>query len=271
MKIIVDSNEPKKMLDLLQIMNVQYKFGMKIEKELLPIGDYICVDEKSLVGKICIERKKHDDFVTSVMDGRLFNQAVNMMESFDIGIFIIIGNISRSFMSGGNNSKWGAVASLVTKFGINILVVPTEEVFAYTVLQIFKQCQTEVDLAKIRKPQISELGREVGAVSCANRVGGKLAEKVLKVFKIKDLAKIQNPKMISDKVKGIGLNKAKNILDLFQGYEDKDIFTNADIFLLKHYLKNIKRFNNDIGSCDERNLKRVKYMSSLLKLFFEEK
>lgn len=267
MKLLIDTNEPHKMLRIFRIVNAQYEFGMDIEKRTLEIGDYNCIDEKSLVGNICIERKKSDDFVGSVMDGRLFKQAIDMKEFFDVAVIIIVGDISKAYIKSNiENGKWGALAALVTKYAINVLHVSTEEVFAYTVLQIFKQCQTEVNLSKIRKPQISHLGREIGAVSCAKGVGDASAERVLQKFKIRDLAKIKDPKIIADKIERVGLGKAKNIINLFQGFKDRFILTDADIGQLKYYIEKVKRFNKT-KKCNRRNLKQLKIMTELLKSF----
>ncbi len=48
---------------------------------------------------------------------------------------------------------------------------------------------------------------------------------------------INNPKIIADKIKNIGIKKATNIINLFQGYEDPDFLTDIDVMVFERYLK----------------------------------
>ncbi|MHA2407356.1 MAG: helicase-related protein, partial [Candidatus Ranarchaeia archaeon] len=61
------------------------RLGIKIEKAQLPVGDYI-VSEDTV-----IERKKVEDFISSLLDGRLFNQCKALRESFPNPILLIEG------------------------------------------------------------------------------------------------------------------------------------------------------------------------------------
>ncbi|KKM93954.1 hypothetical protein LCGC14_1203240 [marine sediment metagenome] len=267
MEIIMDNRELKTILSLLRIFNEQYNFGFTIKMERLELGDYICRDKKSLVGLIGIERKSADDFVGSVMDGTLFEQVLDMSKVFDLTIVIVIGDIMKIKSKINNNSKWGAVASLITKFGASLFMCPDDEVFAYTILNIFKKCQTSIDLSKIRRPKILKIGRELGAISCAKGIGSGNAKMILKHFRIKDLANIDNPEIISDKIKFIGIKKATNIINLFQGYEDPDFLSDIDVMVFEKYLK--LAINNYLNPQSGSNEKQLDNMTKILKEYID--
>ncbi|MCS7123557.1 MAG: ERCC4 domain-containing protein, partial [Candidatus Aenigmarchaeota archaeon] len=51
-----------------EIALILEKFGFKIVKENLEVGDFV------LSKDVCIERKSYDDFVNSILDKRIFTQ-----------------------------------------------------------------------------------------------------------------------------------------------------------------------------------------------------
>lgn len=265
MEIIIDSRELKKILSLLRIFNEQYNFGFTIKMEKLELGDYICKDEKSLVGSIGIERKSADDFVDSVMNGNLFAQIIDMSNAFDLVVVIIVGDITKVRSKIHENSKWGAVAATITKYGASLFMCPDNETFAYTILNIFKKCQTTVDLSKIRRPKISKMGREIGAISCAEGIGGKVAKLFLKHYRIRDLANIDDPKLIADKIKSIGTKRATNVINLFQGYEGKDFLTDIDVMVFEKYLD--LAVDNYLNPQSGPNKEQLDKMTDLLELY----
>jgi len=67
LRIIVDERERKS-----GIPNLLKKVGINMEIKTLPIGDYIVAPET------VVERKSLHDFVSSVFDGRLFDQCLKM-------------------------------------------------------------------------------------------------------------------------------------------------------------------------------------------------
>ena len=52
----------------------------------LEVGDFVLSDNR-----VVIERKTHSDFISSIIDGRLFEQAKTMKENFTNPIIIIEG------------------------------------------------------------------------------------------------------------------------------------------------------------------------------------
>ena len=70
MQIIIDDREPPEIGEILRCQN-----GCVVRIQRLELGDYL-VD-----GKFLFERKTMMDFVSSVIDGRLLNQANRMAKS----------------------------------------------------------------------------------------------------------------------------------------------------------------------------------------------
>ncbi len=82
LRIIVDEREKKSGIpDLLN------GIGINLEIKMLPVGDYIVAPET------IVERKSISDLVSSVFDGRLFDQCNRMKENFQFPIIIIEGDI----------------------------------------------------------------------------------------------------------------------------------------------------------------------------------
>lgn len=88
--------------------------GVTLQMEKLEVADYVVSDE------ICIERKTVQDFTSSVVDGRLFSQALNMRRSYRKPLIIVEGeNIYSSTLN--PESIRGALVSLAVDYGIPLL------------------------------------------------------------------------------------------------------------------------------------------------------
>jgi ERCC4-related helicase/ERCC4-type nuclease len=91
------------------------RMGYKINSEQIDVGDYVLSD------RLAIERKAVDDFISSLKDGRLFHQLGHLRRSFTRPIVIIEGE--GLLDAGGMNpaSIYGALASIVTDYGIPVI------------------------------------------------------------------------------------------------------------------------------------------------------
>ena len=115
MHIVVDVREPD---------NIKNAFERKfpdVAFEQLPYGDV------EINGHICIERKTPFDFIASIKDGRLFEQARGIKENYDVPIIVVTGTVGSLFVNHirrgmGDNAILGAIVSLYTK-GVPVLFV----------------------------------------------------------------------------------------------------------------------------------------------------
>ena len=85
MKIIVDNRERKSGIsEELSDLDVNFEFSQ------LELGDFILSDD------CVVERKTISDFLSSLVDGRLFSQAKNLKDHFDKVLYILEGDICQN-------------------------------------------------------------------------------------------------------------------------------------------------------------------------------
>ena len=88
----------------------------ELREKQLSIGDYV------LSKHIAAERKVCDDFLQSIVDGRLFSQLSELKNSFPVPILIIEGDtLFNSNRQIHPNAIRGAIASIATEFSIPII------------------------------------------------------------------------------------------------------------------------------------------------------
>lgn len=108
--LIVDAAESSSQIDKHLV-----SLGIPIVKERLEIGDF------NLDGQILVERKRTDDFVNSLMDGRLFSQASMMKASGMRSMFLIEGDM-RDIQSNVNpEALAGAQSALVVFYDTSMV------------------------------------------------------------------------------------------------------------------------------------------------------
>src|SRR3989304_2758396 len=87
-----------------------------LREKQLAVGDYL------LSKRVAVERKTANDFISSIVDGRLFKQMSEMKENFRSPVLIVEGN---DFFSKGRkihpNSIRGALASISLDYGIPVI------------------------------------------------------------------------------------------------------------------------------------------------------
>jgi len=109
--IFADSRERGEVIDKL------YENGVNVRIGTLKVGDFILSED------VCVERKGVSDFVASLLDRRLFEQAKNLKESFKKPLIIVEGELDTMFKVRRvhPNALWAAMASLVLDVGVPIL------------------------------------------------------------------------------------------------------------------------------------------------------
>jgi Fanconi anemia group M protein len=126
--IIADYRE-KDVIQHLKSMNVL------VNEMNLEVGDFICSENR-----IGIERKTHSDFVSSIIDGRIFEQAKLLKENFERPIILIEGYSNREI---NENALKAALASLIVDFGVSLLNTRNPYDTARTLYWIAKKEQEE--------------------------------------------------------------------------------------------------------------------------------
>jgi len=116
------------------------KLADKISFELitLPVGDYLIED------KIIIERKTLSDFLVSIKNGRIFQQAYRIAQSGKNGLIILEGDksmVDSSSMS--RKAVQGALIHLEVFVGIPVIRSINVQETAALMVDILHQCQQQ--------------------------------------------------------------------------------------------------------------------------------
>ncbi len=207
-KIIIDHREKNEIINILKNLEK----GAEIEVKNLSVGDFI------LSKDVVIERKTINDFLSSLIDKRLFEQARELKHNFKKPLFLIEGNLEEIYniRDINENAIRAAMLSLILDFEIPFL-------FSTNILDSAKILITIARREQIQKnKEISLRGSKIAYtmpqmqqyfVEGLPLVGPNLAKLLLKKFKTPK--KIVNAKLEKlKKVEKIGDKKAKLIRDI---------------------------------------------------------
>lgn len=201
LRIVVDERERKSGIpDLLRAV------GINLEIKTLPIGDYIVAPET------IVERKSISDLISSIFDGRLFDQCNRLKEHFTHPIILMEGNVEEIEQIVENPLVfYGALSAVAIDFKIPIIPTPSA---THTAKMLVSMCSRKDTLRgpflkKIKKSD--DVYRQQLSVLCSlPGIGEKLATRMLVKFgsptktltaSLADLAKVE----------GLGEARAKKI------------------------------------------------------------
>jgi len=201
LRIIVDEREKKSGIpDLLRAV------GVNIELKNLSVGDYIVAPET------IIERKSIQDFISSVFDGRLFDQCNRLKEHFEHPIILMEGNVDQiEELTENPLVFYGAISSVILDFKIPIIPTPNA---SHTAKLLIAMCTRQENkkgpfLKKIKKSD--NLQKQQLTVLCSlPGVGEKLATRMLERFGSPTNTLKASYTELS-KIKGMGESRAQKI------------------------------------------------------------
>lgn len=222
--IFIDDREKRS-----KILNYLRKMGVKVLISRLNVGDYIISKD------IIIERKKIDDLVNSLIDGRLFEQVKNMLRYSTRPLIIVEGNLNNiyRYRKITPHQMLGLLSTLLL-MGVNIIFVRNEEETAYFIYSLIKKINTEkekkewISPTKIghRKGGKSIWDAQVNLISSIPGISREMAIKILKYFgSPRKFFKASSYEM--KKVEGIGDKRIKKIIEIldtmFKGLDQKSM------------------------------------------------
>lgn len=216
LRMVIDEREKKSGIpDLLR------EIGIKTEMTNLPIGDYIVASET------VVERKSIHDFITSVFDGRLFDQCERLRKHFEHPVIIIEGDVDEIAQITENPLVfYGAVSAIALDFKIPILPTPNASNTAKLLVAMSaRQGKTKGPfLKKIRKS--GDVQRQQLSVLCSlPGVGEKLASRMLEKFGSPSNSLNASAIELS-KIEGMGESRAQKIRKLLDSEVRDDKRTN---------------------------------------------
>jgi len=176
--ICIDSNEASKQKAIITYLKFN---GFNVEIKPLDVCDFVVSD------RVGVERKDSSDFLGSMKDGRLFNQARDMAEIYEKPVIILEGSMKKALKRSRMrpSSIYGAMSSIALDYGVNI--IPTDDPESTAVL-LHRLCYRE-QAKEDRKIQLRSINRslplnqqQVFLLSGLPQIGTTLAEDLLNTF-----------------------------------------------------------------------------------------
>ena len=206
LRIVVDEREKKSGIpDLLR------SIGLNVEMKTLPIGDYIVAPET------IVERKSIRDMLSSIFDGRLFDQCSRLKENFESPVLLMEGNVDEiEEITENPLIFYGALSTVVIDFRIPVIPTPSA---THTAKLLVSMCSRKDPhkgpyLKKIRKSNDLEK-QQISALCSLPGIGEKFAIRMLQRFgspinvlnaSISELAKVE----------GLGESRSKKIKKILE-------------------------------------------------------
>ena len=206
LRIVIDEREKKSGIpDLLK------GIGISLEIKMLPVGDYIVAPDT------VVERKTISDLISSIFDGRLFDQCNRLKEHYQFPILLIEGDIDEiEELTENPLIFYGAISSIAIDF--KIPVIHTPNAFHTSKLLISMCSRKDASkgpfIKKIRKS--SDIQKQQLSMLCSlPGVGEKTAIRMLEKFGTPLMVLSSSITELS-KVGGLGEARAKNIKKVLQ-------------------------------------------------------
>ena len=206
LRIIVDERERKSGIpDLLK------SIGLSLEMKTLPVGDYIVAPET------VIERKSIRDLLSSVFDGRLFDQCSRLKEHFQCPIILLEGNVDEIDEIADNPLIfYGAISTVVIDFKIPVIPTPSAIHSAKLLVSMCsrKESQKGPYLKKIKKSNDLEK-QQLSSLCSLPGIGEKFAVRMLEKFGT-PLKVFTATTAELAKIEGLGEARAKKIKKILE-------------------------------------------------------
>ncbi len=221
--VILDDREHK-----LKAVLDQKKDTITYESKRLDIADIVVTED------VGIERKTGPDFISSIMDNRLFEQLLRLKETYPNAILILEGLDDKAINYTGMkiSSIYGALA--VISYKLNIAVIPTRnlEDTAIVIERIAfrEQIKDDMPILSRKAPKtMSEDERRIFIIEGLVDIGPKKAKRLIDTFHTPDkvFLAIRNTEIIytrTNNPKGI-----KGPLDQLTGFGWKFVEKNKNI------------------------------------------
>ncbi|WP_297514491.1 DEAD/DEAH box helicase [Thermococcus sp.] len=199
--VYVDSRELRS-----GVPKILKELGAEIEVKTLDVADYVVSEE------VGIERKSANDFIQSIIDGRLFDQVERLKRAYEKPVIIIEGELY-GIRNVHPNAIRGAIASVTVDWGVPVLFSSGKEETASFIYLLAKREQEE------RKKEV-RLRSEKKALTLAERqrliveglpnVSSTLAKRLLRHFGNVERVFTATEEELKE-VEGIGPKKAREI------------------------------------------------------------
>ena len=220
MQVLIDTREKDR-------IKKAYKYyalkDMLVGKVELPIGDFLFSDGKN---EVIFEFKTIPDFVASILDHRVFNQAIEMAENYDHHFVIIHGDLhtrsktiamSRNYRELNLSQYISAISSLNRYTTVLQVFSPYVEEAFYTMEIQAKKCLQNKPIVK-RFPKKDKNAAFNFLCHDIYGINHRKAQLIVDTYELKSLADLTS--LTYEElcfIEGIGEKTAKNILEALHG------------------------------------------------------
>jgi Fanconi anemia group M protein len=211
-RIIVDTRERR-------IAEHLSRYDAKLIHQQLKVGDFVCSD------RVGIERKTISDFLQSIIDQRIFNQASELVESYERPVLILEGNPEALFSTRNihENAIRSVMGAIAIDFKLPIIWTIDDQETAAQIYRIAHREQVKEKrelLVRVKKRCPTFASEQEFIVSGLPTVSNKLSRRLLKKFKTPKKVFSASESALQ-KVEGIGKEKAKKIWDMLNKEYEK--------------------------------------------------
>ena len=197
-----------------------FQYGKDLMVSELLYGDYVFTGDNGIT--VAFEYKTIEDYMASLGDNRVFNQALNQSNNFDYHFVIIVGTdkekqelikekerYTGKYMN--NEQFYGGFASLLNF--TSVIQVPNDKLAFMVMLSIARKCVDD-------KPVLKRFNKSRGSPALrllhnnVHRVGYKTAERICEVLDlvtVDDVLGLGVDDLV--RVDGIGVKTAESILN----------------------------------------------------------
>jgi len=211
--IIVDERERTSQV-VLELMGK----GATLRFETLDVGDYLLSED------VAVERKTPRDFASSILDGRLFEQAKRLKDLFQAPMLLLEGPDLLTESGVHPNALRGAFISVLLDYGVPILQVSSAQEAAEYLFRIAEREQVErkrFPRVRAMKKPLTIKDAQLFLLSGLPHVERTTAEKLLRKFKSPLGVFSRSTAELMD-VEGIGETKATKIREVLTKEVDEE-------------------------------------------------
>ena len=172
--IIVDSREYETAEEVIKWVK---RLGCSVVPRKLDIGDYV------LPNNVGIERKRAMDFISSIVDGRLFEQGRELIRAFSRAYVVVEGDLWKALgrREIHRHSILGALSTLID-MGIRVIYTPDEEGTAYIMKSLIERSGNKgIKAIPVKKGETIR-DAQIQFLSSLPGIGPRRAEALLRAF-----------------------------------------------------------------------------------------
>ena len=212
-KIVVDHREYRSQVARNLVIKEVY-----VEPQQLDVGDYI------LSSRIGVERKSVDDFLNSLIDGKLFLQISRLRDSYSRPVLILEGEGILTKRNINHNAIFGSFVSIVVDYGIPILTTK-DSIETADLLYVMAKREQREDKKSVairgEKTSMSTKERQQFVLEGLPNVSSIIAKRLLDHFGSIRAIAIASEKELEE-VNGVGKQIASKIFALLNAQYDKE-------------------------------------------------